>query len=71
MAAQALAMHVQYVSVLHVFCNREGCLTVGDPSQPDLLFWDSDHLTTSGSRFLMDAVADRILTSTPRDFESP
>jgi lysophospholipase L1-like esterase len=67
MAAQALAMHVQYVSVLHLFCDRDGCLTVGDQSSPpDLLFWDSDHLTTSGSRFLVDAVADLILTSSPR-----
>ena len=64
MAAQARAMRVQYVSVLHLFCEREGCLTMGDQnsSQPDLLFWDSDHLTTSGSRFLVDAVADQILT---------
>ena len=64
MAAQALAMRVQYVSVLHLFCDREGCLTVGDQhsAQPDLLFWDSDHLTTSGSQFLVKAAADQILT---------
>jgi len=67
LAAQAVAMHVRYVSVLHLFCDRQGCLTVGDPRsrQPDLLFWDSDHLTTSGSRFLVDAVAPEIL-SIPR-----
>jgi peptidoglycan/LPS O-acetylase OafA/YrhL len=66
MAAQALAMRVQYVSVLRLFCDREGCLTVGDQHapQPDLLFWDSDHLTTSGSRFLVDAVQGQILTTT-------
>jgi hypothetical protein len=66
MAAQSLAMRVQYVSVLHLFCDQEGCLTVGDQnsSQPDLLFWDSDHLTASGSRFLVDAVADQILAPT-------
>jgi len=62
MGAQALALHARYVSVLHAFCNPL-CLTVGDQksSQPDLLFWDSDHLTTSGSRFLVDAALDQIL----------
>jgi peptidoglycan/LPS O-acetylase OafA/YrhL len=63
MQAQALAMHARYVSVLRVFCNPQGCLTVGEQKspQPDLLFWDSDHLTMSGSRFLVDAVLDQIL----------
>jgi peptidoglycan/LPS O-acetylase OafA/YrhL len=66
MQAQALAMHVRYVSVLRVFCNPQGCLTVGDQksSQPDLLFWDSDHLTTSGSRFLVGAALDQIIPAT-------
>lgn len=69
MAAQALAMHVQYVSVLNLFCNREGCRTVGDVKspQPDLLFWDSNHLTTSGSRFLVDAAAPQIFSTAPID----
>jgi SGNH domain (fused to AT3 domains) len=63
MQAQAVAMHAQYVSVLRVFCNPQGCLTVGKQKStpPDLLFWDSDHLTVSGSRLLIDAVSDQIL----------
>jgi hypothetical protein len=66
MQTQALAMHAQYVSVLRVFCNRQGCLTVGNrqSTPPDLLFWDSDHLTQSGSRFLVDAASDQILPPT-------
>jgi hypothetical protein len=65
MAAQALTMRVRYVSVLHVFCDREGCLTVSNEQspQPDLLFWDSDHLTSSGSWFLVNAVAPEILAA--------
>lgn len=66
MQAQALAMHARYVSVLREFCNPQGCLTVGDPKspQPDLFFWDSDHLTASGSRFLVNAAQDQILPAT-------
>jgi peptidoglycan/LPS O-acetylase OafA/YrhL len=66
MAAQARAMRVRYVSVLRVFCDRGGCLTIGnhDSPQPDLLFWDSDHLTSSGSWFLVSAVAPEILATT-------
>jgi hypothetical protein len=65
MAAQALTMRVRYVSVLHVFCDREGCQTVGNKQspQPDLLFWDSDHLTSSGAWFLVNAVAPEILVA--------
>jgi peptidoglycan/LPS O-acetylase OafA/YrhL len=64
MQAQTLALHARYVSILRVFCNPQGCLTVGEQAspQPDLLFWDSDHLTVSGSRYLVDAVMPQILT---------
>jgi len=66
MEAQALAMQVRYVSVLHVFCNGQGCLTVGDTqsAKPDLLFWDSDHLTASGSWLLVNAATPEILVAT-------
>jgi hypothetical protein len=55
MAAQAAADQVQYVSLLNFFCNKDGCLTVGDRSlsRPDLLFRDRDHLSVSGSKFLV------------------
>jgi hypothetical protein len=65
MRAQTLAAGVRYVSVLQLFCNRQGCRTVGDPQSrdPDLLFLDSDHLTTSGSRMLVNAAAPAILAT--------
>ena len=55
MAAEAAAEHVQYVSVLHFFCDKTGCLTVGDRTlaRPDLLYRDRDHLSVSGSKLLM------------------
>ncbi len=55
MAAQAAAEHVQYVSVLNYFCDKTGCLTVGDRAipRPDLLFRDRDHLTVTGSKLLI------------------
>jgi peptidoglycan/LPS O-acetylase OafA/YrhL len=55
MAAQAAAEHVQYVSVLNYFCDKAGCLTVGDRTipRPDLLFRDQDHLTVTGSKLLI------------------
>jgi hypothetical protein len=55
MAAVAAAEHVQYVSVLQFFCDKTGCLTVGDRtrSRPDLLYRDRDHLSISGSKLLM------------------
>jgi len=63
MAAQAAALRARYVSLLRFFCDREGCRTVGErqSSRPDLLFFDSDHLTVSGSRLLVEASAAEIL----------
>jgi hypothetical protein len=65
MAAQARTMHVRYVSVLELFCNQQGCRTVSDSQspQPDLLFWDDNHLTASGARLLLDAAAPQILAT--------
>ncbi len=55
MADQAHELGVHYVSVLNYFCNKSGCRTVGDRtiSKPDLLFFDSNHLTVSGSQDLI------------------
>ena len=65
MAAQARSMRVRYVSVLDVFCDGQGCLTLGNPqsARPDLLFWDSDHLTPTGSWLLMNSIAPQILAA--------
>jgi peptidoglycan/LPS O-acetylase OafA/YrhL len=55
MADQAHALGVHYVSVLNYFCNQSGCRTVGDRTipKPDLLYFDSNHLTVSGSEDLI------------------
>jgi hypothetical protein len=55
MAARAAAENIQYVSVLSYFCDKMGCLTVGDRSstRPDLLYRDQDHLTVTGANLLV------------------
>jgi peptidoglycan/LPS O-acetylase OafA/YrhL len=55
MAALAAAENVQYVSVVNFFCDKTGCLTVGDRtrSRPDILYRDRDHLSVGGSKLLM------------------
>ena len=60
--AQAIALGVDYVSALDVFCNRAGCLTTTGAGDVDrLVAWDSEHLTQTGSDYLIDAIANRIL----------
>jgi peptidoglycan/LPS O-acetylase OafA/YrhL len=55
MAALSVAEKIQYVSILNYFCNKAGCLVVGDKTlpRPDLLYHDRDHLTVTGSRVLI------------------
>jgi peptidoglycan/LPS O-acetylase OafA/YrhL len=55
LAALAAAENVQYVSVLNFFCDKDGCLTLGDKKLklPDLLYWDREHLTVAGSKLLV------------------
>jgi len=46
-------MGINYISVMAILCDRDGCLTrLGDTSD-SLLQWDSGHLTTQGSRYLV------------------
>jgi peptidoglycan/LPS O-acetylase OafA/YrhL len=54
-AALAAAEEIQYVSILKYFCDKDGCLTLGDKTlkRPDLLFRDRDHLTVTGSKLLV------------------
>lgn len=55
MADEAHTLGVHYVSVLNNFCNNSGCRTVGDRTipKPDLLYFDSNHLTITGSKDLI------------------
>jgi peptidoglycan/LPS O-acetylase OafA/YrhL len=68
LAAQAATYQVQYMSVLHWFCDPSGCRTLGRESErhPDLLFRDQDHLTPSGSRDLMSAAAPKVFGRPPQ-----
>jgi peptidoglycan/LPS O-acetylase OafA/YrhL len=63
MAALASAEKVDYVSVLNYFCNKDGCLTLGDKTvpRPDLLFRDRDHLTVTGSKLLIAHAAPQLI----------
>jgi len=47
---------IDYLSVLEILCNDQGCITLGDGigPRPDLLFRDRDHFTESGSRYVVE-----------------
>lgn len=58
-------LSVDYVSFMSALCNTEGCLTrVGD--KPDeLTAWDSIHLTSAGSVFLVDRIFPTLFSKMP------
>jgi peptidoglycan/LPS O-acetylase OafA/YrhL len=68
MAALTQSLQVDYLSVLQQFCTADGCLTQGNPTapRPDLLFRDQDHLSVSGSEWLISAAAPKILPRSER-----
>jgi peptidoglycan/LPS O-acetylase OafA/YrhL len=70
MAAEVAASGGQFVSILDLLCNLHGCRVQGEEGRepPDLLFWDRDHLTQSGSRWLMDAAAPLMFAGEPAGF---
>jgi hypothetical protein len=52
------ALGVEYISARRVFCDASGCLNrIGN----DLLVSDTLHLTSSGSKFLLDRIAPVLL----------
>ncbi len=65
MAAQAKASGADYFSVLNLLCNAEGCMTLGGrkTEKPDLLFFDRDHLSVTGSKLVIKAAQNVILIS--------
>jgi hypothetical protein len=43
----------EYVDVIGLFCNAQGCLThTGDDLRTSITSWDYGHLTPSASRYL-------------------
>ena len=52
---------VEYISAWHALCNADGCLTRVGPTADDVVATDAIHLSEAGSRFLVKAIADRLL----------
>jgi peptidoglycan/LPS O-acetylase OafA/YrhL len=46
-------MHIHYISVTGILCNSDGCITRTGMSIDSLTAWDNDHLTKTGSEFLV------------------
>lgn len=45
---------VTYVSPWSLFCNGDGCLTRADDTAESVVSWDTSHLTTRGSEWLVE-----------------
>jgi hypothetical protein len=52
---------VEYISAWRVLCNADGCLTRVGPTADDVVATDATHLSEAGSRFVVKAIADRLL----------
>ena len=52
---------VEYISAWRALCNAEGCLTRIGPTADDVVATDAIHLSEAGSKFLVKAIADRLL----------
>lgn len=70
MSAIAKEAGAEYVSVLSVLCNEQGCLTSKPGPHLELLYFDGSHLNVTGSELLMRATAPQVLgtpeTADPR-----
>lgn len=67
-ASVAAAAGVQYLSLLDVFCNEDGCLTKVPGTRSDLVTWDYGHLTTAAATFVagkLDGWKDSRANSSP------
>jgi peptidoglycan/LPS O-acetylase OafA/YrhL len=60
MMAFSKAEGVEYISAWRTLCNSEGCLTRSGPAASDILMTDNVHLSDAGSRYLIDAISDRL-----------
>lgn len=47
---------VQYISLMKVLCNKDGCLTMTDNNPDNILYFDKGHLTNSGSEYVVSKV---------------
>jgi peptidoglycan/LPS O-acetylase OafA/YrhL len=62
LTARLPATDVLWLSPAAELCDAGGCLTTVDPTRrpPDLLFFDRDHLTVSGSTLLAERIEPRL-----------
>ena len=60
MAAFTTAEGVEYISAWRTLCNSDGCLTRSGPAASDILTTDNVHLSDAGSRYLIEAIKDRL-----------
>jgi peptidoglycan/LPS O-acetylase OafA/YrhL len=67
MEAFSKSADVEYISAYQVFCNTEGCLTRVGPAAEGVVVTDIIHLSESGSQYLVDAIANRLLLRSATD----
>jgi len=60
MMAFSKAEGAEYISAWRALCNPEGCLTRSGPAAGDILATDTLHLSDEGSRYLIEAISDRL-----------
>jgi hypothetical protein len=57
---------VQYISIINILCNMEGCLTrvpfTFNTEYDDIIQFDQHHLTSSGSNFVVEKIIRKILS---------
>ena len=66
MADIAKEAGAEYVSVLSILCNEQGCLTAKPGPSLELLYFDGSHLNVSGSKLLLQATAPQVLDMPPK-----
>lgn len=54
-------LKIDYISALDAMCDSEGCITRGGRDGLDIVAFDYGHLSPTGSRILMKAVADTLI----------
>ncbi len=59
------AARVEVISARALLCNEQGCLTRVGPTAADVVTTDIIHLSEQGSKFLIGAIADRLLGPAP------
>jgi peptidoglycan/LPS O-acetylase OafA/YrhL len=60
---------IEYISIVDTLCNGEGCIirVPFDETHDDIAQFDIHHLTFAGSRFVIDAIADKLFPRAPRN----